>query len=206
MYQLVPKVWWHQILTWIYKKREITVQRVWFSKEGQSLKGECQISSKGAYTQIPIKYVTAENFVRCCSQLGYLIMYLVRESGIEELMHISHDNFRKLMVGHSMFYHFLTIKFSQQTPKDAPFMLTLRLEKILHKSKMTICYLAISGAIQGQLKFVGVSSDPELGPVYHNDFISWLFASWSIAAAASVIFAIATGNIQGFEKILMAFY
>jgi hypothetical protein len=205
MYQLVSKALWHQILTWIYKKKEIAVQRVWFSQENQSLKGECQIS-KGAYTRIPIKYVTAENFVRCCSQLGYLIMYLVKESDIEELLHVSRDKFRELMVGHSMFYHFLAIKFSQQIPKDVPFTLTLRLEKILHKSEMTVCYLAIGGAIQGQLKFVGVSNCPELGLAHHDNLIFWLFASWGIPAAALVIFAIATDNIQGLEKILMAFY
>jgi len=206
MYKLVPKAWWHQILAWIYKKREIVVQRVWFSKEDESLKGECQISSKGAYGRIPIKYVTAENFVRCCSQLGYLIMYLVRESKTEELLHVSRDRFRELAVKHRMFYHFLSIKFSKQTPKDIPFPLTLQLEKILHKSKMTICYLAIGGAIQGQLKFVGISNGPELEPAYHDNYGFWFLASWSIAAAALVIFAIATGNMQGFEKILIAFY
>jgi len=202
---LVNKKLWHGVLCWLYKKKEIVVTKIWFSSEDQSLTGQCLVPSRGSYCKKSLMYVSAENFVRCCSQLAYIIMYLIKQSNANDFMHVSLEQFKEWMAGHKMYYHQIKIKFNKIVPKDELFFLTLKLKKSSCRNNMTVCYLQISGVIQGEFNVLAFTQPAGQKILETNRFFSFICIGWSTAMIILIITAFITGNLQELGKISEAF-
>ena len=201
-FKLIPKSLWKMILGWFYKKKEMFVKKLWFSKEEKSVKGECYVPLKFSYGKKPTKYVTAENFVRCCSQLAYIIICLLVKAKVKEFIHITVEQFKELMTAHQMYYHFLKMKFSQQVPKDTRFPLVLTLRKAFHRKNMIACFLRISGTISGELEVLAVMNTVSQ-PLRHQWLLILLFGVIPLIGAILLTIAyLQNPNLPSFGSLI----
>ena len=201
MFQIIQKKVWLRVLQLVYRKKEVYIQKVQFSETEQILNGTCQVPSKGSYGQRPILYVTAENFIRCCSQLAYLIMFFITCSATGCPTKISTDQFKTWMSAHRMYYHLITMKFNKSIPKNTSFTLTLRPKKIFIRKKFIGCHLDFSGAITGHMRVVAVNSPTPTRQAGH--FSQFLYSSWVIAATLFIAYIAITNSWHELDKMYL---
>ena len=125
-----------------------------YSREQQSATGRFVVPLSHSYSHQLIEYVTAEQHIRCLSQLSYVtIGFLIRD----EAPHFAFTDFRtftQLMVTCQMWFRRTNLHYLKNVTKGTEFDLTLTLKEVKKLRIFSVCILNIRGVIRGTLEFV----------------------------------------------------
>jgi hypothetical protein len=116
------------VLDLIYPKDEIFIREFWPSGDRIGAKIVCLVPASGGYTVQPIPYVTAENYVRCLSQAGYLLMEHALAHGLLPHLDKTVDQFHSAARRFEIFYHHLAMKFGVLYQRGVPFDLRIEVK------------------------------------------------------------------------------
>ncbi len=110
------------------------------------IEGTLLVPENSAYTRIEIPYVTAEQYIRCISQLTYVLLFTLQETGGLKIPDVTMEKLTLLKNRPAMFYRrFEELKFKQLTPKGEPFAISLTFEDARQVKDMAIGTFHISG-------------------------------------------------------------
>lgn len=139
------------MLNIFYLPEAIYLQKiVIYSPEQKKVTGRFCVPMAHTYTHQPIEYVTAEQYIRCLSQLscvliGSLIQDRIADFGVE---------FETLMKERRVWFRRSNLCYIKNTPKEAEFELSLTLKKIKILRVFSVCILEVGGVVHGELEFV----------------------------------------------------
>jgi len=102
----------------------------------------------------PIEYVTAEQYVRCLSQLSYVLVGFLIQDKVADFDFADYETFKRLMVECKMWFRRSDLRYLKNIPKGADFELSLTLKEVGTLRVFSICVLEIGGVIRGELEFV----------------------------------------------------
>ncbi len=147
------------ILEILYPKDDIFVKNHIFDNDKLSIEVDCLIPSKNNYTNRPVPYVTTENYVRCLSQVSYLLAHhLVKEKLLS--FKINEDEFIKAMADYDLYYRNLAMTFHYRTKKDESFKMILELKNVKEIKSLNNSLLFIFSnkrtVISGEMSFIYV--------------------------------------------------
>lgn len=125
-----------------------------FSASNARIIGTFNVPRNAAYSIIPLGYVTAEQYVRCFSQLSYALMYLLS---------IYHDgmglygrpaDFERLMYSGKMWYRRMNTRYLKPTAKGDGFDLRLEMTGIRKVRTFAVARLSARGPVMVDAEFV----------------------------------------------------
>jgi len=125
-----------------------------YSAERKSVTGRFVVPRSHSYTRQPIEYVTAEQYVRCLSQLSYVVVGFLIQDKVADFDFADFETFKRLMVECKMWFRRSDLRYLKNIPKETPFELSLVLKEIGTLRVFSVCVLEISGIIRGELEFV----------------------------------------------------
>ena len=99
-----------------------------FSVSTSSATGTFNVPKAAEYSIVPLDYVTAEQYVRCFSQLSYALMYLLSIYHDGMTFYSTPAEFERLMLGGKMWYRRLDTRYLRQTMKGSSFTLHAQAE------------------------------------------------------------------------------
>jgi hypothetical protein len=144
-----------EILALLYLPEAIYLKEVMdYSTEQKSITGKFSVPRGHSYTFRPIEYVTAEQYIRCLSQLSYILIGFLIQDKVSDFNFTDFKRFKRLMVECKIWFRRSIIHYLRNTPKDSLFELKLTLEKVKIVQVFSICTLKISGVVYGKLEFV----------------------------------------------------
>lgn len=111
----------------IYPPDQIFIIDYHFNDEARAIDVNCLVPAGSQYTQNPIPYVTAENYVRCLSQSCYLLADRVLSQGLIEL-DISAEAFRLAATSYELYYRHLAMTFHSRVARGTPFAMRFSLK------------------------------------------------------------------------------
>lgn len=117
----------HSILHLVYPEKEIYVGSYGFDDERRAVECHLIVPSHSSYTLHPIRYVTAENYVRCLSQAAYLLAERILE---RQLIPVETpvEQFREAAAKHELKYRHVAMTFHREVPRDEEFCMRLSLK------------------------------------------------------------------------------
>lgn len=137
-----------------YPPEGLFLEETWnFSVVDMSVRGTFTVPENAAYSIIPLDYVTAEQYVRCFSQLSYALMYMLSLSG-DIGSYVSPDEFVRLMCSGQMWYRYMNMRFLKRVSKGKPFNLHIKLAKIRKVKRFGVASLVASGPVAIDSEFV----------------------------------------------------
>lgn len=98
--------------------------------------------------------MTAEQYVRCLSQLSYVVVGFLIRDRIADFDFADYETFKRLMTEHKMWFRRSDLRYLKNILKETSFELTLTLKKVSTLRVFSVCVLEISGVIRGELEFV----------------------------------------------------
>lgn len=137
----------------IYPDEEIFVKSVAAGEKDNSIIIEFVVPQGSSYTDLPIPYVSAEQYVRCLSQLSYLVGFLLvlpEENFDENLCKSLRDKFR-------MYYRKINyMKFRKLVGRGEPFKVSATYSDIKrYKQDRLLVKIDFTGkVIEGTVDFV----------------------------------------------------
>jgi len=145
----------HELLKLLYLPDAIYLQEVTkYSTEQKSITGRFSVPLFPSYSVKPFNYVTAEQYVRCLSQLSYVLIGCLIQDKIADFNFTNFDKFKELMKNHKMWFRRSDLNYHENIPKETEFDLSLTLKETRIARIFSICGLEISGVISGKLQFV----------------------------------------------------
>jgi len=143
------------ILDMIYPLESIYLKDVTeYIAQEKSVTGLFNVPHGHSYTRRPFEYVTAEQYIRCLSQLSYVLIGLMIEDRLSDFDFTSYQTFERLMVEQKMWFRRSDLRYLKNTAKDTDFELTLTLKSVSTKRVFSVCIIQIGGVIAGELEFV----------------------------------------------------
>ncbi len=112
------------------------------------------IVPQSSYTRVPINYVTAEQHVRCISQLSYVFVAELIFHEAREFKGATIEEFIQLMRGCKLYFRKLNLKFVKNVAHSQPFSLSVTLGPTRKVRKLLVCELNVSGVISGSVELV----------------------------------------------------
>ena len=144
-----------ELLELFYLPEAIYLQEVVaYSAEQKSATGRFVVPHSQSYTRQPIEYVTAEQYVRCLSQLSYVVVGFLIQDKVADFDFTDFEMFKRLMVECKMWFRRSDLRYLKNVPKGKSFSLLLTLKKVSTLRVFSICVLEISDVIRGELEFV----------------------------------------------------
>ena len=125
-----------------------------YSVERKSATGRFVVPRSHSYTRQPIEYVTAEQYVRCLSQLSYVVVGFLIQDKVADFDFADYETFKRLMVECKMWFRRSDLRYLKNITKGTDFELLLTLKEVGTLRIFSICILEISGVIRGELEFV----------------------------------------------------
>ncbi len=106
-----------------------------FSESTASIMGTFNVPTSAAYSVVPLNCVTAEQYVRCFSQLSYGLIYLL--SIYSDGMNVcgTVNDFERLMFSGQMWYRRMSLHFVRRVTKGNDFKLRAEVGKVRHVSR-----------------------------------------------------------------------
>lgn len=145
----------HKLLELLYLPGAIYLQEVTkYSAEQKSITGRFSVPLLTSYSVKPFNYVTAEQYVRCLSQLSYVLIGFLIQNKIADFNFTNFDKFKELMTEQKMWFRQSDLNYHKNIPKETEFDLSLTLKETRTARIFSICVLEISGVISGKLEFV----------------------------------------------------
>jgi hypothetical protein len=143
-----------ELLELVYAPDAIYLQEIAaYSVKRQWVTGRFTVPGTHSYTRRPIAYVTAEQYVRCLSQLSYVLMgFLIQDGAIQR--YADYETFKWLMAEHKMWFRKSDLRYRKNVPKEKTFELSLALKEVGTLREFAICFLQIDGVVDGELEFV----------------------------------------------------
>jgi hypothetical protein len=125
-----------------------------FSTSKSSIEGRFSVPADAPYSIASIDYVTAEQYVRCFSQLSYALMYLlvIYEDGMT--LYGSPAEFETLTLSGEMRCRRMDIHYRERNLKGADFSLSLGLDSIREAGRFVVVQLSGMGPIAVKAEFV----------------------------------------------------
>ena len=115
------------LLERLYPPDEIFVRNPRYSDTEPRMTVTCSVPESAGYTQKPIPYLSAENYVRILSQTSYLLSYYVLEKKLIPL-EVTGAEFLKAMEDFELYYRNLAMTFHTRVEKGDSFEMTLHLK------------------------------------------------------------------------------
>lgn len=125
-----------------------------FSTSSSSIVGTFNVPKDAVYSIIPLDYVTAEQYVRCFSQLSYALMYLLSVYHDGMGLYGRPTNFERLMYSGKMWYRRMNTRYLKPTTKGDDFDLRLEMTGIRKVRTFAIARLSARGPITIDAEFV----------------------------------------------------
>ncbi len=124
-----------ELLELLYLPEAIYLQEVVaYSAEQKSATGRFSVPRSHSYTRQPFKYVTAEQFVRCLSQLSYVVVGFLIQDKVADFDFTNFETFKQLMVEHKMWFRRSNLRFLKNIPKETNFELSLTLKAVNYET------------------------------------------------------------------------
>lgn len=143
------------ILELLYLPEAIYLKEVVsYSPEQKTVTGRFIVPRSHSYTRQPIEYVTAEQYVRCLSQLSYILVGFLIQDRITDFDFTDFETFERLMVEYKMWFRRSDLRYVKNTSKETEFELSLTLKELRMVRVFSICILEIGGVVRGELEFV----------------------------------------------------
>jgi hypothetical protein len=144
-----------ELLELLYLPEAVYLQEVVdYSAERKSVRGRFSVPRSHSYTRQPIEYVTAEQYVRCLSQLSYVVVGFLIQDKVADFDFADFETFKQLMVECKMWFRRSDLRYLKNITKGTDFELSLTLKEVRTLRVFSICVLEISGVIRGELEFV----------------------------------------------------
>ncbi len=146
----------NSILSLIYPNKEIFIKNFSFVKDELSVKTVCLVPTK-SYVKKQIPYVTAENYVRCLSQVSYLLAHHVLKN---KLIPIEADEitFLKAMEEYELYYRNLSMTFHHRAKRGEEFEMELSLKNFREikslKEYILFTFSNKKTVISGEMSFI----------------------------------------------------
>ncbi len=125
-----------------------------YSAERKSATGRFSVPRLPSYSRQPFEYVTAEQYVRCLSQLSYVVVGFLIQDRVADLDFADYETFKRLMIEHKMWFRRSNLHYLKNIRKGTDFELSLTLKKVGTIRVFSLCVLEINGVIRGELEFV----------------------------------------------------
>lgn len=125
-----------------------------FSASTSSVVGRFNVPKDAAYSIIPLGYVTAEQHVRCFSQLSYGLMYLLSMYHKDATSYGGPTDFERLMYSGKMWYRRMNTRFLKSVAKGDDFTLMMEMTGIRKRGPFAITSLRAKGPIMVSSEFV----------------------------------------------------
>jgi hypothetical protein len=125
-----------------------------FSTSTSSIQGTFCVPVDAAYSIVPLGYVTAEQHVRCFSQLSYALMYLLCVYHDGMTLYMSRADFERLMLSGKMFYRRMDTRYRRQAIKGQPFQIQLEMTGAVKVEKFGVACLTARGPVETHAEFV----------------------------------------------------
>lgn len=143
------------ILNILYLPEAIYLQKiVTYYPEQKKATGRFYVPMAHSYTHQPIEYVTAEQYVRCLSQLSYVLVGSLIQDRIADFDFTDFETFKRLMKECKMWFRRSDLRYVKNTLKEAEFELSLTLKEVRTLRVFSVCVLEIGGVVRGELEFV----------------------------------------------------
>ena len=151
----------HKLLELLYMQEAVYLREVvGYSAEQKSATGRFVVPRCHSYCR-PMEYVTAEQYVRCLSQLSYVVVGFLIQDKIADFDFTDFETFKRLMVECKMWFRRSDLRYLKNIPKKTPFELSLILKRVSLLRIFSICVLEIGGVIRGELEFVAPLNSKE---------------------------------------------
>lgn len=125
-----------------------------YSAERKSVTGRFVVPRSHSYTRQSIEYVTAEQYIRCLSQLSYVLVGFLIHDKVSDLDFADSETFERLMVECKMWFRRSDLHYLRNIHKETDFELTLTLKKVNKLRVFSVCSIEIRGVVRGKLEFV----------------------------------------------------
>jgi len=143
------------ILELLYLPEAIYLKEiVSYSAEQKTIVGRFVVPRSHSYTRQPIEYVTAEQYVRCLSQLSYVLVGFLIQDRIVDFDFTDFETFKRLMVECKMWFRRSDLRYVRNTSKETEFELSLTFKEVGTLRAFSTCILGIGGVVRGELEFV----------------------------------------------------
>lgn len=142
-----------EILDFLYPGNQFFVSGFkWESAKYCQASFGCNVPKSSIYTKIPIPYVSAEQYIRCISQISYVYIGQLIKSG--KITEVNFSKFLTLMKNYKLWFRITNVKYCKEISKGQDFNLSVNLKEILTRNKLFICSLNINGPIVADIQFV----------------------------------------------------
>ncbi|MEK7584248.1 MAG: hypothetical protein AAB490_03315 [Patescibacteria group bacterium] len=146
------------IIEVLYPESEIFVFNPLFDDDKLSIEVTCRVPTDKQYTNEPINYVTAEQYVRCLSQTSYLLASHLLKSGLVPV-NIGREALREALSRfENIFYRHINMIFHRLTPKGEHFTMRLVLKNFRGLKKVDdfilFTFTNTRTVISGEMSFV----------------------------------------------------
>ena len=119
------------VLDLLYKPDAVYLKEISsYSTENKVVTGHFSIPLQPSYTKESFGYVTAENYIRCLSQLSYVLVGFLIEDGYPGSTFACTETFNRLMVEQKMWFRWSDIHYSKNTAKNTNFPIILKLKNV----------------------------------------------------------------------------
>lgn len=145
------------LLRLIYKPKEIFIVSQEFDDQNCAIAAECCVPMRRQYTAQPLRYVTAENYVRCLSQASYLLGEHILEYKLIPL-EMPASEFRAAAARFEIYYRYLAMTFHEQVARGSPFPMRLCLKnwRELRQLQQSVLFVFTNErtVISGEMSYV----------------------------------------------------
>lgn len=125
-----------------------------YSAEQKSASGRFAVPHLQSYTRQPFEHVAVEQYIRCLSQLSYVVVGFLIQDQVADFNFTNYDIFKRLMVAQKMWFRRSDLRYLKKIPKGTNFELSLTLKDVRTIRVFSVCVLEVRGVIRGQLEFV----------------------------------------------------
>ncbi len=137
----------------LYLADALYLTRTDYSAEERSVSGLFSVSQHQQYTNDPIEYVTAEQYIRCLSQLSYVLTSRLIQDGVGMFRSVNMEMFQRLT--DKMWFQRSDILYLKNVKKGVDFKITLTLKNTGVRGRFSVCIFEIGGdVLKGELEFV----------------------------------------------------
>ena len=145
-----------EILETFYKPEAIYLQRIMaYVPENKYLSGVFYVPLLPSYSVQPINYVTAEQYVRCLSQLSYVLVGMLIKHEILQFGTADYAAFKQLVADCKLYFLRTDLSYRQKVLRDEPFGLKLTLIAQGSLRQLHTCTLKVEGVVRGELELCG---------------------------------------------------
>lgn len=151
----IPAV--RKILKAVYSKESVYLRSVEYTPRQLSMAGEFSVPLSHSYTVRPLSYVSAEQFVRCVSQLSFALVGTLIADGRLGSAAVDFREFVTLLRSERLFFRsFERLRFRRQVSKGEHFRMTLSHIETRARRDFIVCRLKVDGTVEGEIEFVAV--------------------------------------------------